>query len=196
MPKSTFFNLSTNKRQWVEDILLNVFYDRHISQVRVSEIVDQMQMARGSFYKYFEDLEDAHLYLIRRSSGEIHQDILQEIYRGGDFFQGVENYLKKAAETDHGGTCWKKLQLLTKSSDIFAKRREDITPEAPMFIGWQKVLQDSQIQLASFEEELAFLYFAMELVMDSLTAFVVNKWDEATLIKEYRYKVGWLRNGL
>lgn len=196
MPKSTFRNLPAEKQQWMEEILLDVFYDRHIAQVKVSEIVEKMQMARGSFYKYFEDLEDAHLYLIRRSSGVIHQDILAAIYQGGDFFQGVEDYLKKVAQADRDGDYWKRIQLLTKSSDIFAKRREDVTADSPMFTGWQQVLADSQVQLGSFEEELAFLYFAMELVMDSLTAFVVNGWDEATLIREYRYKVGWLRKGI
>ena len=34
-------------------------------------------MSRGSFYKYFEDLEDAYQYIIKKNSAIIHQDILR-----------------------------------------------------------------------------------------------------------------------
>lgn len=53
MPKETFFNISKEKQQWILEILLDTFYDQHISQVKVSEIVEAMGMSRGAFYKYF-----------------------------------------------------------------------------------------------------------------------------------------------
>ena len=49
-------------------ILLENFYNCHVSQVKVSEIVEAMQMSRGAFYKYFQDLEDAYTYLIHKCS--------------------------------------------------------------------------------------------------------------------------------
>lgn len=197
MPKSTFNNLSQEKQENVEAILLDTFYDRHISQVKVSEIVEKMGMARGSFYKYFEDLEDAHTYLIRKSSGMIHQDIMKDIYRNqDDFFKGVEEYLQMAARLDHQGNTWKRIQLLTQSSDVFARRREDVTATSPMYTGWQELLDKNGLKLKDFHESLSFLYFLMDIVMDSLTAFVVNGWDEANLIADYRYKVKWLKQGV
>lgn len=197
MPKSTFNNLSQEKQANVEAILLDTFYDRHISQVKVSEIVEKMGMARGSFYKYFEDLEDAHTFLIRKSSGIVHQDIMKDIYRNqDDFFKGVEEYLQMAARLDHQSNTWKRIQLLTQSSDVFARRREDVNETSPMYTGWQELLDKNGLKLKNFHESLAFLYFLMDIVMDSLTAFVVNGWDEADLIADYRYKVKWLEHGV
>ncbi len=71
MPKETFLNLSQKKKQHIEQILLEKFYNRHISQVKVSEIVEAMQMSRGAFYKYFQDLEDAYSYLIHKYAMKI-----------------------------------------------------------------------------------------------------------------------------
>ncbi|MFC7055104.1 TetR/AcrR family transcriptional regulator [Enterococcus alcedinis] len=77
MPKETFLNLPTERQQRIDTILLDVFFNKHLSQVNVSEIVEKMQMSRGAFYKYFEDLEDAHHYIVKKYSAIIHQDILQ-----------------------------------------------------------------------------------------------------------------------
>lgn len=64
MPKATFNNLPPEKKIVVRNVLLKIFSDKPISQVKVSEIVEALQMSRGIFYKYFEDLNDAYDYLI------------------------------------------------------------------------------------------------------------------------------------
>lgn len=95
MPKETFFNLSNAKKQRIDDLLLEIFCSQHISQVKVSEIVDKMGMSRGAFYKYFQDLEDAYLYTIKSSSHIVHQDILKFISENKQhFFLGIEKYLE------------------------------------------------------------------------------------------------------
>ena len=54
MPKETFFNLSNAKKQRIDDLLLEIFCSQHISQVKVSEIVDKMGMSRGAFINIFK----------------------------------------------------------------------------------------------------------------------------------------------
>lgn len=66
MPKDTFINLPIERQSRIETILLDIFSEKHLSRVNVSEIVEKMQMSRGSFYKYFEDLEDAYQYIIKK----------------------------------------------------------------------------------------------------------------------------------
>ena len=55
MPKATFNNLPPEKKIVVRNVLLKIFSDKPISQVKVSESVETLQMSRGIFYKYFED---------------------------------------------------------------------------------------------------------------------------------------------
>lgn len=56
MPKKTFLNLPETRQAEIRDLLLTIFYEKPVSQVKVSEIVTALQMSRGIFYKYFEDL--------------------------------------------------------------------------------------------------------------------------------------------
>ncbi|MDN6617248.1 MAG: TetR/AcrR family transcriptional regulator, partial [Enterococcus sp.] len=64
MPKKTFLNLSEVRQAEIRDLLVTIFYEKPVSQVKVSDIVEALQMSRGIFYKYFEDLNDAYDYLI------------------------------------------------------------------------------------------------------------------------------------
>ena len=54
MPKETFSIYRTQKKQRIDDLLLEIFCSQHISQVKVSEIVDKMGMSRGAFINIFK----------------------------------------------------------------------------------------------------------------------------------------------
>ena len=56
MVKSTFTNLPTAKRQKIEAVLLEEFSTYPLAQAKVSHIVKKADIARGAFYKYFDDL--------------------------------------------------------------------------------------------------------------------------------------------
>ncbi len=198
VPKSTFLNLPPAKKKAVEDVLLEVFYNRHVAQVKVSEIVTGMGMARGSFYKYFEDLEDAHLYMIKRASAQVHQAILTAISEEQeDFFRGIEAYLIGVLQLERKDNEWKMIKLLTQSSDVFAKRLAPTDAlEEHVLTAWTGLLEKNRIVMADKAESLAFLYLMMDLVMNELTAAVVNNWDVQTLKTDYRFREKWLKNGL
>lgn len=64
MPRETFFNLPEDKR---EKILLSAkaeFSENELFKSRVSNIIKNAEIPRGSFYQYFEDLEDLYYYVI------------------------------------------------------------------------------------------------------------------------------------
>ena len=128
MPKSTFLNLTADKQEKVETILLATFYSRHISQVKVSEIVEKMEMSRGTFYKYFIDLADAHNYIVQKASIAVHRDILTSVYTtSDDLFEGIANYLEKIAVLSKTAKEWQQIQLLTANPAVFAKRNHHLS---------------------------------------------------------------------
>ena len=65
MPKSTYFSLSDEKRNRVYDACLNEFQTHSFHEAKIMHIVKALDIPRGSFYQYFEDLKDA--YYIGRS---------------------------------------------------------------------------------------------------------------------------------
>ncbi|KJS22853.1 MAG: TetR family transcriptional regulator [Clostridiaceae bacterium BRH_c20a] len=64
MPKDTFFNLSIEKRQRIIDMAIDEFAKYSYDKVSISKIVDKAEIAKGSFYQYFEDKKDLYKYLL------------------------------------------------------------------------------------------------------------------------------------
>jgi AcrR family transcriptional regulator len=68
MPKETFFNLPTEKRQRIIDLALAEFAEKDYDTASISRIVAQAGIAKGSFYQYFENKEDLYTYLLTLGS--------------------------------------------------------------------------------------------------------------------------------
>ncbi|EMF0148881.1 TetR/AcrR family transcriptional regulator [Enterococcus hirae] len=197
MPKSTFLNLPNEKKQRLIEILLENFSARHISQVKVADIVEDMAMSRGAFYKYFEDLEDAYTYTIQYYSIQIHRDILKYISQNKqDFFQGIENYLAWCSELEQKSSYWQAIRFLTRSDDFTNHQRTKPSAESGRLKEWFKLLKANGFHITSEEETISFLYFVMDLVINSLTDYIANDWTTDELLQDYRYKVKWLQRGL
>ncbi|WP_165006943.1 MULTISPECIES: TetR/AcrR family transcriptional regulator [unclassified Enterococcus] len=197
MPKETFLNLPEEKKQHLLELLLEKFYDRPVSQVKVSEIVEAMNMSRGAFYKYFQDLEDAYTYTVRHFSQVVHQDILTFIQQNEqDFFLGIEKYLAWCCESDRESTYWRALKLLTHSSDRQAYKRRSFPTDSPMTAQWLRLLEINTFLIDSVDEAISFLYFIMSLVMTALTDSMANDWTKEELIRDFRYRTRWLLHGI
>ena len=197
MPKTPFLNLPNEKKQRLIEILLENFSARHISQVKVADIVEDMAMSRGAFYKYFEDLEDAYTYTIQYYSIQIHRDILKYISQNKqDFFQGIENYLAWCSELEQKSSYWQAIRFLTRSDDFTNHQRTKPSAESGRLKEWFKLLKANGFHITSEEEAISFLYFVMDLVINSLTDYIANDWTTDELLQDYRYKVKWLQKGL
>ena len=64
MPKSTFYNLSEDKKQKIEEAIKEEFSKHSANKVSISNIIEKAGIPRGSFYQYFEDKDDALRYII------------------------------------------------------------------------------------------------------------------------------------
>lgn len=88
MPKQTFFNLDDDKREILIDALKKEFSRVNVHEASISNIVKRAGVPRGSFYQYFEDKEDAFLYVLE-SYGKINKEWLKAylIETNGDLFE-------------------------------------------------------------------------------------------------------------
>lgn len=193
MPKKTFLNLPEKRQGEIRDLLLTIFYEKPVSQVKVSEIVDALQMSRGIFYKYFEDLNDAYDYLIHYYAGQIHGEIIAYMMRQqADFFKGIEDFLVMYVDLSHESPRYQQLVLLTQNSYLFSYR-----PTTNHGISeWQELLVKNHFDMPSVEEQISFLYFSMKLVIDSLTDMLANHWNKEQLLQDFRFKTQWLTKGI
>lgn len=64
MPKQTFFNLPTEKREQFTQIALVEFALHDYESASISRIIRDMGIAKGSLYQYFGNKKDLYFYLI------------------------------------------------------------------------------------------------------------------------------------
>ena len=64
MPKNAFFNISEEKRKNFLDVAIKEFTSKSFEQVSVNNIIKSANIPRGSFYSYFENLDELFNYLI------------------------------------------------------------------------------------------------------------------------------------
>lgn len=64
MPKQTFYNLDEEKQKRIFDAAVTEFSQRSYEVIKISNIIRDAKIPRGSFYQYFENKKDLFLYLL------------------------------------------------------------------------------------------------------------------------------------
>lgn len=64
LPKQTFYNLSTEKQKKIIKSARKEFSRVPLAEASIQNIVQDADIARGSFYQYFEDKEDLFEYIV------------------------------------------------------------------------------------------------------------------------------------
>lgn len=79
MPTSTFFNLPEEKKQKILKAANKEFARVPIEQVSIKNIVEDAEIARGSFYQYFKDKQDLFEYIMTSKVGDMQKNLLDMI---------------------------------------------------------------------------------------------------------------------
>lgn len=88
MPKETFLKLSKEKQQKVINSAKKEFARVPIENVSIKNIVEEADIARGSFYQYFESKEDLLIYILKESSEKLNIKLKNEVSKtNGDIFK-------------------------------------------------------------------------------------------------------------
>ena len=73
MPKEVFLKLPAEKQQKILFVLETEFKTKPFQKVNVKEIVEKSGIVRGSFQKYFENLEGAYFTILEKETIDIHE---------------------------------------------------------------------------------------------------------------------------
>lgn len=98
MPKDTFYNLPKGKQDSIIEAIQQTFLDKPMTKISISDVVRHADIPRGSFYQYFDDLEDMFSFLIDHSLKAFEVEVLNRVKDTPiDFF----DYLSLALEKDY-----------------------------------------------------------------------------------------------
>ena len=88
MPKETFLKLSKEKQEKVINAAKKEFARVPIENVSIKNIVEEADIARGSFYQYFESKEDLLIYILKENSEKLNIKLKNEVSKtNGDIFK-------------------------------------------------------------------------------------------------------------
>lgn len=88
MPKETFFKLPEEKKIKIINAAKKEFTRVPFNETSIKNIVEDAQIARGSFYQYFESKEDILSYLMKKHVEMLDKQIVNTIKESnGDIFE-------------------------------------------------------------------------------------------------------------
>ncbi len=111
MPKETFFNLSEEKKGKIIDAAVYEFTENELHKSRVSNIIKYAEIPRGSFYQYFEDIDDLYYFVIDREFDQIFEDGKKYSELTDDLFE----YVKITFDIDYDSFVNKKRHRFMKN---------------------------------------------------------------------------------
>lgn len=130
MPTSTFFNLPEDKKNKILKATNKEFERVPIEQVSIKNIVESAEIARGSFYQYFEDKEDLFQYIMSAKMGNMQNKLIEMIeHENGNIiniFINMYEYLIKIVKIKKNNKFFKQIFENVKTSDnlMFIKKEE------------------------------------------------------------------------
>ncbi len=83
MPKDTFSRISIEKQNRIFEAALNEFSKRSFNESKLSNIIKQAMIPRGSFYQYFENKKDLYKFVLSRL-GEIKLEYMKDLIHNPD----------------------------------------------------------------------------------------------------------------
>lgn len=194
MPKPTFYNLSNEKKEVILYALKKEFESHPIFEASVAGIVKRAGISRGSFYQYFEDLEDSFFTILELEIVEIH-DIFMNLMRQekGNLFSALKLY---------GNIV---------SDEIFKKEKYNLYRNRYLYwtcqleVKWKAFRKKGSKNHSGHHMYLnSDNTFPQQEVMNFLNAIIkklienlfTEEWDQKTFLKYYNQYINWIEHGL
>ena len=192
MAKDTFHNLSSGKREKILDVLKTVFKEKPFHEVTVKEIVEESGIARGSFYQYFDDLQEAYFVILNSELGDIHSlfiDVFRE--QRGDIRAALVEYGKKL----------RKLLFEPKTYNIYKNYfiywNENLDRE------WQSWKSDKENHDKDSMSDIMNIHFDVEkinyikgIIHNLIRRNYVENWSQTEFSRKYNSYVEWILGGI
>lgn len=131
MPKQTFQNLPEDKKRKILEAAKNEFSRVSVTEASINNIVTEANIARGSFYQYFESKEDLLLFMVNEASEEVKKMVDKKIKEKGDIFETfifIYDKIIKTCKDNKNKKFYKTIFANLRANDniILGKAKEEI----------------------------------------------------------------------
>jgi len=197
MPKDTFFNLDKVKREKIIKAAKAEFLNNPLRKARVSNIVIVANIPRGSFYQYFEDLDDLYYYIV--------EEVFDEIFDAGFMYSEMTNDLFEFAKIsfDFDYTGFKKESRHKYMTNVFQSIAGNVEYLETFNVKRIKYIENilekldlSNIKYTSHEEHIKMYQMIQDLKISTIKKTLVNHLSKEEAFAEFEWYLDILKNGL
>lgn len=101
MPEFTFNNLSEDRKKEILNISFEEFALSDYESSSLANIIKKLNIAKGSFYRYFKNKLDLYFYLSEFADAQVAINFSRHFTNtGGDFFQDWINFIMSLSEIE------------------------------------------------------------------------------------------------
>ena len=141
MPTNTFFNLPAEKKHKILKAANKEFARVPLEQASIKNIVEDAEIARGSFYQYFENKQDLFEYIMTSKTGDMEKNLIEMIEQENgniiNIFINIYDHLIEVGKIRRNNKLFRQIFENIKTSDnLMLTRKEEMNKKL------EKILQD------------------------------------------------------
>ncbi len=201
MPKPTFFNLPKEKQTVLIKAAKKEFSRVQLYEASISNIIKDAGIARGSFYQYFEDKEDAFFYLLEEHSKENKQKFIEMLKEtDGQIFDTFTYMFQSMIDNfniEENHNFFKNAFLYMNHKVENAFTQESNKEKFKQFFAQMSDLTDSKILNISANEEVFHVWqILMAITMRNLIQHYVRNLTKQEAINNFTTELALIKKGL
>ena len=197
MTKDTFFNLPEAKRLKILKSAREEFTENELYKSRVSNIIKNAGIPRGSFYQYFEDLDDLYYYVIEDvfdhmfSVGEKYAEDTSDLF---EFSVNSFEYDYDAYTNDKRHqfmmNVMKSISMNEAYVQVHNKKRKDY------ILGILRKFDLSKVKLTNEEELIKMYQMIQDVKRNVIRKSLIDNLSKEEAKKEIYFYIDILKHGL
>lgn len=189
MAKEVFLNLPEEKRNKIILVLKKEFTSKPFNKVNVKEIVEASGIARGSFYQYFENLEDAYFTILEKETVDIHELFMKKfLINEKNLVDALTEYGKEIADVlfdEEAYMIYKNRYLywnedLNRSWELAHRTQDNLFKEM------------SSSNLMDFEK----IQFIKSIIHSLIERLFREEWRKEEFLEKYIKHLEWIEKGV
>lgn len=189
MPKEVFYNLPDEKREKILVVLKKEFKSKPFQKVNVKAIVEESGIARGSFYQYFENLEDAYFTILEKETVDIHGLFIKIfVLKDRNLRESLVEYGKEISEI-----------IFDQNSYMIYKNRylywnEDLNKS------WESSHRNQEKLFRDMSEnglmDLEKIHFIKSIIHSLIERIFRENWSKEEFLEKYIKHLIWIEKGV
>ena len=199
MPTDTFQKLSEEKKQKIILSAKKEFARVPLEEVSIKNIVEQAEIARGSFYQYFYSKEDLLLYIVKNQKEQLYSKMKETLEdTKGDIFKTFIVIYDKMSEECHAqkdGEFYRKIfeNIKVGEEKIFSMPLADMQDER--FEELYSLVNLQHLKVKGKEDFILLVKMLHTITRKALVAYAKAK-EKKKIKKDYERQLYFLKYGV